>query len=226
MDIEENEGGGKTVTIYFSDNLRKVPRSHRHLVTPRILEVFADPPAYFRDVVDRCPFEQMAEWLDQLISDDAWVLELHKGFQDFESAGFFWISEKVRVATISLPVDIDLSSFPASLQSYYSLVDEVRWMPFACAGGLFGAENHIPFNQWAFDYYGAKVDPERSFIWGFSPCGDMLIYTPDDRGGWLNHESHQVHLIGSITETINWVYSELLTNRCPEWDQDWNRKRR
>ncbi len=53
------------------------------------------------------------------------------------------------------------------------------------------------------------------------PCSDMLICTSDGRGGWLCHENAHTHLLGTIAQTIDWVCSELLANRCPEHDYGW-----
>jgi hypothetical protein len=49
----------------------------------------------------------------------------------------------------------------------------------------------------------------------------MLIYTEDGRGGWLCHENGKIHLLGTIEDTILWVYGELLANRCPDFDYSW-----
>jgi hypothetical protein len=218
VEIQENDSGGQSVVLAAGDDLRTVPKSHRRLITATIRDAFRDPTAYFRNVADRCPFKQMARWLKALLAENQWELELHRGFGKHASAGFAWDSEMVRGAMIGLPVDQDLSGFPATLQEYYALIDQVAWNGFGCAGGLAGVGEHPPLCVLRCDFHGAKVNLEETFIWGSSPCGDMLIYTADDRGGWLNHGSHQIHLLGTIAGTINWVYSELLARRCPEWD--------
>lgn len=226
MEIEDNECGGQSVILVAGDDLREVPKSHRPLLTPRIRKAFIDPTGYFRKVADRCRFKQMARWLKALLAENQWGLQLHRGYGTYASAGFSWRSEKVRGAMIGLPAEQDRSGFPAALQEYYSLVNEVDWCGFGCAGGLAGVGDHPPLRVYRFDYYGAEVDLEESFIWGQSPCGDMLIYTADGRGGRLNHGSHQIHLLGTVADTINWVYSELLAKRCPEWDfESWDRRR-
>ena len=69
--------------------------------------------------------------------------------------------------------------------------------------------------------FGADVDPARTFVFGCSDCGDMIIYTAEGRGGWLCHENGKIHLLGTIEDTIEWVYSELLANRFPEFDHKW-----
>ena len=101
--------------------------------------------------------------------------------------------------------------------SYYRLVGYVDWMGFGAAGGLDGPVGHTPLRAFAFDYHGADVDPARAFVFGWSPCGDMIAYTADGRGGWLNHGSHEVRLLGSVLDTIDWVYGELLAGRSPDY---------
>jgi hypothetical protein len=226
VEIRGNEAGGQTVTLAGGDDLRKVPKSHRHLITSNIRTAFADPTQYFRDVADQCRFPQMARWLRALLAENQWALQLHRGYGKHASAGFCWRSENVRCAMIGLPSDLDLSGYPASLQEYYSLVDVVDWDGVWVSRSPRRGRGDPPLTVFRFDYYGAEVDLDETFVWGYSPCGDMLIYTADGRGGWLNHESHQIHLLGTIADAINWVYSELLANRCPEWNQrKWNRRR-
>ncbi len=223
MEIDDNDGGGQTVTLGPGDRLERVPRSHRHLITPAIRQAFPNPVEHFGQIAGRCPFPQMARWLKTLLAGHDWQLQLHQGDpKEWTSAGFFWGSEQVRSALISLPGEDGFSESPAALRQYYSLVDAVSWMPFGYAGGLAGARDHSPLTEFAFDYHGAQVDPSAAFMWGGSLCGDMLIYTKDGRAGWLCHENGHIHLLGSIEVTINWVYGELLADRCPEYDYRWD----
>ena len=67
----------------------------------------------------------------------------------------------------------------------------------------------------------AGVNPSKTFAFGFSFCGDSLIYTEGDKAGWLCHENGRIHLLGTIEDTIKWVYKQLLADRCPEFDYDW-----
>ena len=79
------------------------------------------------------------------------------------------------------------------------------------------AENHLSLATFAFDYHGAKVDPDSTGVFGRSFCGDMQVFTLDGFGGWLNHATHEFRLIGTIGDTINWVFSELLAGQLPEY---------
>lgn len=223
MQIEENEAGGKTINLVAGDDLTKVPQSHRHLITTPIREAFVDPPAYFKGIAKRCRFPAMARWLGALLAANQWELHLNQGDpKQWTLAGFDWSSDQVRGATIALPSDCNLDGYPAALKEYYSLVDEVHWIRFGRSGGLEGAGGSTPMSTFAFNKDESAVDPDTAFLWGSSPCGDMLFYTTDDRGGWFCHENGHFHLLGTVAETIDWVYSELLANRCPEYDYKWS----
>jgi hypothetical protein len=222
MLVEKNEGGGKSVFLTAGDRLTKVPKSHRELLIPCIQEAFADPSAHFLRVAKICPFPQMAKWLKALVAGGTWMLGLHRGDQPgWTQAGFLWFSDEVRSAEISPSIGEPLPNQPTTLQRYYSLVDCVSWMPFGCAGGLEGCRGHPPLTEFYYDLHAASIDPNKTFAFGFSPNGDTLIYTEDDRAGWLCHENGRIHLLGSVKDTIQWVYKELLADRCPEFDYGW-----
>jgi hypothetical protein len=61
------------------------------------------------------------------------------------------------------------------------------------------------------------VDPRSAGVFGRSFSGDMLIFTLDGRGGWLHLGSHEIRLIGSVADMIDWVFAELLARRCPDF---------
>lgn len=223
MEIKENEGGGETAVLVAGDSLAAVPESHRGLITPAIREAFVNPPAYFAAMANRCPFSQMSQWLRALVATGRWELHLNQGEpEEWTLAGFDWTSDGVRGATVELPDSADLTCFPEELRRYYSLVSEVSWNGFGCAGGLSGAGGGPPLTFFPFEYHGDPVDLAASFVWGFSPCGDVVVFTQDGRGGWLNHETYQIHLLGTIGEAVNWIFAELLAKRGPEWDERWS----
>jgi len=224
MEITENEGGGKTVRLFAGDRLVKVPKSHTELITPQIRQAFADPTAYFRSICERCSFQKMAKWLKTLIASNAWSLELHRGDPPANKmAGFLWDSQEVTPALVGPPTQFDTNKYPSDLQIYFSLVNQVHWNDFGNAGGLDGVGSHPPLSQFVFDYSGHDIDVKTASVWGWSFCGDMLIYTSDGRGGWFSHESQEVHMLGTIRKAINWVFAELWAGRTPEYDYDWGR---
>ena len=225
MEVRNNEAGGQSVVLFAGDNLRKVPRSHRHLLTPPVRGALADPAAHFRQVADRCRFEAMARWLRALLAEGRWRLELHLGYDgQSEAAGFYWSADAVRSAMVAPAAGADLTTYPPVLRHYFSLVNTVDWMGFGAGGNLSGADNHHhPLTAHRLDYHGAAVDLDSTFVWGTSSSGNLLIYTADGRGGWVNLGSHQVQLLGTIGDTIDWLYSELLAGRGPEWQHTrWN----
>ncbi|WP_240911482.1 hypothetical protein [Paludisphaera soli] len=222
MRKEENEGQGTSVILNLGDALQKVPKSHRFLVTPAIREAFPDPVAYFGRIADRCPFPNMKAWLEALTAGGLWDLALHQGTpREYTDAGFRWWPEGVACAEITPPSGEVPTHLPETLRAYYSLVDKVGWMPFGCAGGLDGARDHASIEHFHLPQYDLDVDPSRVHAFGSSTGGDMLIYTDDDRGGWLCHENGRVHLLGTVAETIEWVYAELLADRSPDFDYGW-----
>ena len=221
MDIEENEGGGTSVLLVEGDDLASVPDSHMHLLSPQLRDAFRDPVSRFRDIAERCPFPEMARWLNALIDDPFWILELNQGDpQQFTSAGFYWLSETVRSASIDLPSDARYD-YPPALADYYSLVGRVDWTGFGCAGGLDGAGRHTPLRTFPYKYHGAEVNPDDVFVWGWSPCGDMIIWSKDGRGGWMSHETGHIHMLGTIEDLINWLFAKLVADECPEYDYEW-----
>jgi hypothetical protein len=235
----KNEAGGVSVYLVNGDDLNEVPDSHRTSITPVIREVFVDPPAFCRRIADRTPFPHMATWLRALAEEEIWALGLHHSSRDeWTAAGFTFWSDEVFGAEITPSDGSDTPGLPPTLRGYYSLVDRVSWMPFGCSGGLSGRAGHDPLTTFGglsgraghvplttFDemYHGrrAGVEPEKTFVFGSSSGGDLLLYTADDRGGWLCHENGWVHLLGTIRETIDWVYAELLANRSPDFDYGW-----
>jgi hypothetical protein len=223
MQIEDNDASGKTIILIAGDDLKKVPKSHRRLITPSLADAFADPPACFKAIAKRCRFPAMARWLRALLTANQWALHLNQGDpKRWTLAGFNWSSDEVRGATLALPSEPDLSDYPSALKKYYSLVDTVQWITFGRAGSLDGAGGTTPMTTFAFNKQETAVDPATAYAWGWSPCGDILFYTADGRGGWFCHENGHFHVLGTVAETIEWVYSELLANRCPEYDYNWS----
>lgn len=219
MKIEDNEDGGTSVILEEGDDLASVPDSHAYLITPQLREAFSDPVGRFCKIAECCPFPEMARWLRTLLETPRWQLELNQGDpQEYASAGYYWASQYVRSATIDLPGGT-LPKFPKTLVDYYSLVDAVDWMGFGCAGGLAGAGGHAPLRAFPYDWQ--DIDADEVSVWGYSPCGDMIIWTADGRGGWLSHETGRMQLLGTIEELIDWVYAKLSANECPEYDREW-----
>ena len=222
MEVRENEAGGQSVILNAADKLNEIPGSHQFILTDDIVQVFDDPKARFHAIRKTCPFSAMSAWLEGLLTDAKWSLELHTNYSGNGTAGFHWSSSKVRSATIMLPLEGEFpAQYPASYCQYYDLVDDVDWNGFGCAGGLNSCDGQPSLSEYKFDFHGDQVDLENTQVWGYSPCGDMIIWSFDDKAGWVNHGSHQIYLLGSIADCIEWVYSELLNGRVPEWQESW-----
>ncbi len=218
MEISEEEFGGTRVRLWAGDNLRSVPPSHRGLITPEIEAWWADPVRALRDVGQRAVTSNMGEWFRRMADHGSWCLDLHRAWHGGTRAGYSLVCPGIRGAEVGPPAARPaVQDLPPGLPDYYRLVGHVDWMGFGAAGGLDGPDGHAPLTAFAFDYRGAEVELARTFIFGGSPCGDMLIYTADGRGGWLGHENGKIRLLGSVLDTINWVYGELLASRCPDF---------
>ncbi|HUE73040.1 MAG TPA: hypothetical protein VMP01_19300 [Pirellulaceae bacterium] len=217
MEFEDNEAGGKSIMLFASDALDDVPESHADLISPEVRRAFVDPIAYFRKAAADCPFRTMKSYLTSILKKESWVLMLHRGNPaEWNSAGFMLFADDVRTIEISPASDEVPVDWPPELRKYHSLVGPINWMTFGFAGGL-GATT-TPLSDFPYEFHGMSVDPTRTYIFGDSFCGDMLFYTQDGRGGWFWHETGYLHGLGSIGDTIEWVYSELLADRTPEFD--------
>ena len=208
MEVSEEEfgGGGTQVLLFKGDNLGEVPESHQKLLTEEIRVWWADPVAAVRSVAERAPTPNMETWFRAMADSELWVLYLHQSVFGTTAAGFYFFPEGIRSGEIAPPMKAPRSELlPQTLADYYRLVDSVHWMMFGTAGGLEGIRGHEPLTTFPNEYFGVDIDPSRITVYGFSPGGDMLVYTDDDRGGWACHENGKIHLLGSILDTIDWV---------------------
>lgn len=223
MKIEESEFGGTDVLLTSGDRLEDIPQSHQHLVTAPVRRTFPDPIGNLADIIDRCPFQEMKRWLKNLHKIGDWHLVIHRAeYDDSGMAGFHWSGGEARSAIISPFLEGDFpDDCPADINTYYQLVDSVIWNGIGAGGSIYGSE-HSALSTLTSEPGGDPVDPEETYIWGDSPCGDNMIWTIDGRAGWYALGSHKVQLLGSIADTINHVYGELNSGEAPGWDyQSW-----
>ena len=222
MEVMDEEFGGTLVVLGAGDTLDSVPKSHRQLITPGIQLWWADPKAAIRRVADENVTPKMSRWFRKLADEGDWQLELHSADHGETRAGFWWECPGVRGAEIGPPSGKALpEEFPVGLRDYYQFVGFVDWMGFGASGGLEGPGGHPALKAFNFPLCGDGVDPGDTFIFGWGPGGAMLIYTGAGRGGWVSPGSGKVHLLGSVLETVDWVYGELLADRCPDYDYSW-----
>lgn len=221
MEVTEEEFGGTRVTLGPGDSLKDVPHTHRGLITPEIKAWWKDPVRAVRRVADQAVTPNMGRWFRRMADDGSWVLQLHRmDGVDVTAAGFQWSCPGIRGAEVSPPTAKPLAKYlPPGLADYYRQVGSVGWGGFGTVGGLTGAAGHTPLNVFPKEYVGAEVDPARTFIVGTNAGGGMhmVICAIDGRGGWLNFSSGEIVLLGSVLDTIEWVYGELLADRGPDY---------
>jgi hypothetical protein len=225
MRFDEWAASGQTLVLDPGDDLDRIPRSHRKVVTAAVRAAFTDPAGYLTQVANRCPFDRMARWLVRLAAEGRWTLCLHRGPPEAPGsvAAFDWRAEGFRGAVIGLPDGSSWPKYPPALCEYYGLVGPVHWTRLTQSGGLKGAEDHLRLDIYAsFDNYkGDPIDPERTFVWGGSFCGDYLLYTDDGHAAYICLDDGYVHLLGTIPQAIDWVYGQLLADRWPDFDHGW-----
>lgn len=211
---------GVVLVCEKGDDLAKIPPAYRHLITPDIRNVFTDPEGYFRNVAERCQFPKVAEWLRVLTEKYCWHLELVRSQYAGERAGFRWKLQDVFSVTIGLPLGEDLSKLPPEMAHYYSLLDFVDPFPYEAdsddaTGNLYSVK-HLHLLSTVTKKRRLPVDPFTTYVWGNSMDGDSLFFTPDGRGGWYLLAEHLAHVLGTIAQTIDNIYSQLLAGELPK----------
>jgi hypothetical protein len=203
------------------DDLEAVPERFREPLTPFVREVFADPAKRFLNLAQRCPSKQMARWFRAVANEGTWELQLLQ-YSIYSRAGFLWKTRQVRGALVGLcddPANVEGLHFFAKvsreLHEFYKVVQFVLWKGFYRPGGVGGPGTHMPVWVSECDCDDTVVDPRSTYHMGHSSRGDVLIYTIDDRGGWLRPRTGEVVLLGSVAETLDWVFAELLAGREP-----------
>ena len=220
MEVTENEHGGKSIVFRAGDDLKRVPRSHRSLITEEVAEVFRNVPGFFSDIAERTPFPRMTDWLMALVWENDWRLTLERSRDEktWGRTAFWWASKSVRGAGIGLVENVKIEALPEALSKLYSLIGSVDWMGGASSAGIDRISAAHLLTAYDFDFRGDPIDPERTVVWGgFN--GDMLIADLDgDRAGWFELPPNEVRMIGTTAETIDWFFAELLAGRGPTVD--------
>jgi hypothetical protein len=164
----------------------------------------------------------MARWFRAVANGEVWELQLLHD-RTYPRAGFLWKPPQVHGALVGLCEDplrvAELAFFDevsSELADFYSIVRFLLWgNGFYCAGGISGPGTHMDVRTSEYDCDDSLVDPNRTYHMGHSSGGDVLIYTTDGRGGWLRQKTGEVVLLGSVAETLDWIFVELLAGRAP-----------
>ncbi|WP_020470865.1 hypothetical protein [Zavarzinella formosa] len=211
MEVRENETGGRTVNVFPGDSLKRVPASHAALITSDIRWIFADVPGYFLRMAESAPVPAMAEWLRRMVAGGDWRLSLHRHKQSKETrAGFAWRSAVMHSAEIGPPSGKEWP--PGPVGEFFTLIGYLDWNGFGQTGTL-----HPPFpvldERSDSIQDSLRMDLSRAIAWGeFN--GDMLIAISPDFGGWITISGSVVPL-GTVSDSIEWVFQSLLDNRSP-----------
>jgi hypothetical protein len=72
--------------------------------------------------------------------------------------------------------------------------------------------------SWPGDWDASVLDPAQCRVFGASPGGDMLVFTPDGNCGFASHETQRLQPLGTIEMAIDWVFEKLLASDWPEYD--------
>lgn len=220
MRIEQNEMSGVSVILTAGDSLDLVPETHQDLLDDTVRAAFCDPVAWYRELAQRCPFSEMATWLNESMAESRWELHLNvAGWGNWGQASFIARAEHVCPAWLTPrgTDDEDLSDYLDPLRDFYSLIDSVDWGGFGKSGGLDGPGSFTPLSALRCEWTGANFDPAEALIWGGSSAGHHLLALLDGRAGWAHAEHHEVRLTGSITDLVQWLFAELRAGRAPEW---------
>jgi hypothetical protein len=220
MKVEQNsDSDGISVYLFPGDSLDSVPPSHAPLITPCIRKVYQNPVSYLVQARKQSSLKNLNRWLDATIKTNQWSLALHRGNPDhWTSAGFKFQNHGCRGAQIDLSEDFNQAKMPGSIADLYTLLGTVHWNGFGAAGGFNAPPHKSISNITGASFCKSKaVNPDNTYVFGSSPCGDMLIYTTDDRAGWFNHGNGEVELLGTAADTINAVFDSLNRNKSPEY---------
>jgi hypothetical protein len=191
-------------------NLDRLPEELQSLITAEIRYVFADPQNYFRSMAKRAPVASMKEWLVELFRGEC-TLDIFQWRHGEPRAYFAWESDDVPSANITLPC-VTQEQFPIDiLNQFFALTDGIDWL----SGRIFSCDSlGKPYTpDWMWDKDIRDANPR---IFGMNDSGDQLIFTPDDRAGWLSHEAGGFYSLGSVAEAFEWIFAELVENRYPE----------
>jgi hypothetical protein len=210
---------GDLLIVDPGEDLDAVPEKFREALTPFVRTVFANPARSFRQAARRCPLKQMGRWFRAIASEDRWELQLLQ-HSIYSRAGFCWKPKQVRGALVGLcddPAQYRLfGDVSQELLGFYQVVQFLLWKGFYRSGGVSGPGTHMPVSCSEYNCDDTAVDPRCTYQMGHSSRGDVLIYTTDDRGGWLRPRTGKVILLGSVAEMLDWVFGELLAGREPK----------
>ncbi len=214
METFTNETGGVSIRLLPEDSLDEVPQSHRKMVNQNIESIFRNIPEYFETIGKNAPVPAMRKWVRKLLDHESCSLLLQlSGYSKESRASFSWTSNVVRGAEFGpLRSKVKLKSAVGDL---FRLIEFLDWMGIGVTGKLFSPQDYYTVGALGIED-GPKVNLSRSIAWGeFN--GDVLIQAPGDFGGWRTISGRIVPL-GTVTDSVEWVFDQLLNKRAPTLD--------
>jgi hypothetical protein len=115
------------------------------------------------------------------------------------------------------------TAYPPGIAEFYALIDWVHWTEYGGAGGLERGGVHCQVSERSYPLQD-EIAAKDLTIWGSTPCGDIYIYTHDNRGGMLSHENGHLHFLGSVAESIDWIFNKLTKQELPDFDYGWMKR--
>lgn len=230
MKSQNNDGGGVTFILTESDSLDAVPESHRDIVTQGIREAFSDPRAYFRAIAERTSLPNLRAYLQKFVDTGKWMLVLADNYlMDRETVGAFrWFHANQHPSLIAPgsrnpwharhDARSAQSTQHVGFSQLYDDIAFVHWDSIGFSGGIRAANRHIPLAGYVRDSHNPLFPQKSTTIFGNSSCGDMLVHNSHGQAGYLSHENGAAYVIGTIPETLDWIFGELIENRTPEFD--------
>lgn len=220
MQSETNMGGGTTLILTVGDSFSDVPESHRDIITPEIRDAFQNAPEYFRQIASQSELKNFAAWLNTLIQRGTWSLRLADTYMmKRDTVGAFrWSAPGIYGAMIEPGALHDIAERDVEFSDPFSWIRMVYWSDVAFAGGLLSTGSH-----W-FEYdTEAESDPfdfplAECTAFGSTSCGDQFIYNKDGEAGFFSHEISRAYRLGTIRESLDWIFGELLAGREPQFD--------
>jgi hypothetical protein len=113
----------------------------------------------------------------------------------------------------------------ADMTAFCRQIGWLHWTVYGGAGGL----DRCPHTSFADPDRPLKIpeiDSSSTYSFGSTACGDEYVYDTAGRAGMLAHESLRIFWIGTVADTMNWIFHELRHKRTPEFDYNrWGKDR-
>ncbi len=219
MKNAQNDAGGVTYTLTEGDRLDDVPPSHREIITPDIQEAFPDPRAYFARIAKVSMQRNFSAWLGKMVEKGHWSLVLANANPMFGECvvAFQWSLSGVWGAMVE-PGAIPRNECHADFGQISSYVRLIQWGDVGWAGGLWGIGTGCPLSNYNYPSECPGFPSATSEVFANTEGGDQFVHTPEGDVGFISHEICKAYRIGTIGETLDWIFGELLEGREPDFD--------